>query len=721
MHLFEDLISTELLNAISYTLIHSLWQAPVIALLMFVALKNSDTKKSTLRYNLAFASLLLIFGSAVFTFLYYYLKGMGVNANAVASSVETCAEPGAIEAIVATTIPQSFNLSTLLESNFDRITYSWMLGVALFSIRIIVGQWHINHIKSSLNYGISEDYQIKVNQLSRQLGISKVIRVASSHKVQVPMMMGHIRPIIILPIAAINHLSIEETETILAHEIGHIMRNDFIQNIIVLMIESLFFFNPAVWWVCNTIRTERENSCDDLSMFLYPNRFSYARTLVKLQNIQDMQQPILALQLFKSKNHLLKRIKRVLNQPNHESYVRERGIATALLFISLVTLSSATNYIKNDSWVLIERLEDKPMELLTIVPKLLPNHLKENTDSEPISKIEVRIKDQEVVTIDVIGEDIPTETYHKIDLADWSNNYSTITPITHTVKKLNTQIQSKTSSCNASAPKQVHIMAFIDEDDSYRVVIDTIDEEDLRLQTEKMEMKAQELERKYDQRLKELEKDMEQVRIKWEKEHASEMKELEKKMEKFGEEFSERFDNDEWKEAISELSENISNNFDEEWTIKMETLGEEMSNSISQSLDNEWIEDIAEMGTEIAALVTESMFEEGGLFHEDEHNFHFEYEGEEELNIDNHLKEALIQNLTNDGFWGAGKNKFKITKEYLKVNGVKYTGNIYEKYKNIVQDHVEGAFEVDTTVEFDMRGTDLSKSNNTKLSISIDN
>ena len=726
MSYFNNLFSDQFINAISYTLLHSLWQAPVIALIMFVALKKSDSNKSTLRYNLALASLLLVFGSALFTFMFYFLRGMGVNPTSISSTVQTCASPGTMQAIVSSTLPESYNVSYLLENNVERITFSWLVGVVLFSLRILIGQWHLNSIKSSLNYGISEDYQNAVNKISNKLGIKKIIRIASSQKIEVPMMMGHLRPIIVLPIAAINHLSLEETETILAHEIGHIMRHDFLQNIIILMIEALLFFNPAVWWICSTIRSERENSCDDLSMYLYPNRFSYARTLIKLQDIQGLSQPILALQLFNSKNHFLNRIKRVLNQPHNISYTRERGIATMLLFISLITLSSATNYIKNDNWIILDRLEHKPIQFLSVLPELFSIDEKSKSNSPSVKKIEVRIKEQEIATIDMIGDYPKEESHHKIDLADWSDNYSTIAPLTHTVKKLSSTKKLNDEDCaTTQSAKQIHFMAFIDEDDSYRIVIDTIDEDELRLHAEQMSSESERMEAKFNQKMEELERKMDKARMKWEEKHAQDIEAFEKKMKQFGTEFSKKFDNDEWEIAMEELTEKLSKEYDNEWSQKMESFGDELSSSISESIDKDWIEGIAEIsadfGTELASLVTVNLFQDHLFLDENEDHFHFEFDGRDSHNLNGDLKKSLLNHLIKDGLWGDGKNKFMINKDFVRINGKTYEGDLYEKYKNIVEDHLDEPIDANTSVEFRMTGKDPKSSKNTTLSISVDN
>ncbi len=702
-------------EAISYTLLHSLWQAPVIALFMFVALKRYDLKRSKIRHNIAYSALLLVFGAAVFTFLYYFLRSTG--------GITPIADTGGADMIPAGMLLSPAEIQAdgqgsifmFLESNFNRITYSWAIGVVLFSLKIFIGQLYIHRIKSTLSYAVPAEHYHSMTSIIDQLGINRKIRLATSQITKVPMVIGHVRPIVILPIAAINHLSIEETETILAHELGHIYRNDFLQNLIMLTIETLLFFNPAVWWMCSVIRSERESSCDDISVALYPNRFSYARTLMKLQEIQAGHQPQLAMQLYRNKKSLLVRVKRILNQPIQQSYLRERSVATLLLLMALVTFSSASNYVKNEwiintgdpiepEMILVEVNADnvatfddyeimEPIdELVLEMEKLAPVNRHTDCAPAPIKKprrpvIKKIISTQQPVILSefIIGDDEPvlvSRTRHDIS-----------TPVT--------------------ISDDISIIA---QHGRYRIQIDTIDEEDLeefieaRVNTEEVEAWSKEIEQK-----------MEKWSEKWSKEFEKDMAKWEVEMEKLSEELEKKFDSDEWREKTEAMSREIESMFDEEWAEKMAQMGSEIGEHVSESINEEWLAEIQEMSEEIA-IEAEEMVEDMEI-HIHDMDFHHVDDGAYiyEHNSDNRdaFKEALVSQLIADGLWTDGRNSFKLTENYVKVNGDKLKSEVAQKYRKLALSHIENADEGELKISFKMRGKDLNDTNNVSLSISI--
>jgi hypothetical protein len=158
------------------------------------------------------------------------------------------------------------------------------------------------------------------------------------------MVIGHLKPVILFPIGAINRLNPNEVEAILAHELAHVMRNDYALNIIQSVIEALFYFHPAVWWISAQIRAERENCCDDVAIELCGNSMTYAKSLVSVQEMAYYSpQMAMAFAGKSGKNQLLMRVQRVLNQPQNKTNIREKLIATCLLVALMVGLAFGGN------------------------------------------------------------------------------------------------------------------------------------------------------------------------------------------------------------------------------------------------------------------------------------------------------------------------------------------------------------------------------------------
>ena len=114
----------------------------------------------------------------------------------------------------------------------------------------------------------------------------ETVRLKSSTLINTPVVVGYIKPTILFPIALINQLSIVEIEAILAHELAHIKRHDYLLNIIQILIETIFYYHPAIWFISSKVRFERENCCDDLAIDKIGSSVSYAKTLIKLQELK---------------------------------------------------------------------------------------------------------------------------------------------------------------------------------------------------------------------------------------------------------------------------------------------------------------------------------------------------------------------------------------------------------------------------------------------------
>src|ERR1700749_4616836 len=115
----------------------------------------------------------------------------------------------------------------------------------------------------------------RMQQLAALMGIRQTISLLESGIAKVPMVIGHLKPVILIPIGLLTALSAEEVEAILVHELAHIKRRDYLVNMLQSLMEIIFFFNPAVLWISQLIKTERENCCDDMVVEQSSNRISY--------------------------------------------------------------------------------------------------------------------------------------------------------------------------------------------------------------------------------------------------------------------------------------------------------------------------------------------------------------------------------------------------------------------------------------------------------------
>jgi bla regulator protein blaR1 len=254
---------------------------------------------------------------------------------------------------------QSFTRSVFLFFNqhLALVVLIWFIGVAFFALRLMGGLMYIEILKTRHVTPLTHEWQARMNMFKNRLGIKETIALMESALVGVPMTIGWLRPIILLPIGTINGMTVAQVEAILAHELSHIQAKDYILNIFQTLIEILFYYHPAVWWISANIRAERENRCDDVAVKLCSNSLTYAKALLALQEMQHQNIRTYGLAMTfstKRKGILLKRVKRILNQPQNRSNIMEKLASTGCYW----SLSSHWPLLTNPT-IRIQRLNTK--------------------------------------------------------------------------------------------------------------------------------------------------------------------------------------------------------------------------------------------------------------------------------------------------------------------------------------------------------------------------
>jgi hypothetical protein len=166
---------------------------------------------------------------------------------------------------------------------------------------------------------VSEAWVMTFRRLRHRLGIERAVVLLESSAVSVPAVVGWLRPVILVPASVFAGLTPEQLEAVLAHELAHVRRHDYLVNLIQAMVESLLFYHPAVWWVSRQVRLERECCCDDLAVAVCGDRLGYARALTVLEGMREgMRAPVPQLALGASGTDggsLLRRIRRIAGLP----------------------------------------------------------------------------------------------------------------------------------------------------------------------------------------------------------------------------------------------------------------------------------------------------------------------------------------------------------------------------------------------------------------------
>ena len=189
---------------------------------------------------------------------------------------------------------------------------AWLAGAIIFWMRLLGGWLAATRLKSTLTHPAPPAWQRTLDGLRMRVRVSAPVRLLVSALVQVPTVVGWLRPVVLMPVGALAGLPAEHVEALLAHELAHIRRHDYLVNILQNVIESLLFYHPAVWWISGHIREERELCCDDAAVEISGDAFSYACALADLAAARSAHfNPALAA----NGGSLTERISRLLNQP----------------------------------------------------------------------------------------------------------------------------------------------------------------------------------------------------------------------------------------------------------------------------------------------------------------------------------------------------------------------------------------------------------------------
>jgi beta-lactamase regulating signal transducer with metallopeptidase domain len=320
------------LESLGWTLLHFCWQAAAIVLVYWLADAVLSKARSQTRYVLALGTMLLMLVSALATLAYEETEeGSRLSASpsafssptwrTIGSSISNDLAPLAgLKTAGATTQPPPLQMSRFL----PWLDVAWLLGVACLSMRTIGGWRLIQRLRRSALVEAPEAVYANFLRLCERLGITGQVSLRIAEHMEGPLAIGIVRSLIILPAAALMALSPEQLEAVLAHELAHVRRADYLWNLIQTMVETLLFFHPAVWWLGRRVRQQRELCCDDVAVQSCADPLVYATALLRLEERRSQQLSLaMALDGHRRWSGLRARIARILGETNDEKGPRE--------------------------------------------------------------------------------------------------------------------------------------------------------------------------------------------------------------------------------------------------------------------------------------------------------------------------------------------------------------------------------------------------------------
>ncbi|MBW8040918.1 MAG: PDZ domain-containing protein [Planctomycetes bacterium] len=347
MEILENILSQEVVQKLGWTLLHSLWQGGVVVLLLVVCLSVLRKSSANLRYVITCLGLAVIVLLPVVTFCVVPAPDSTSDLESIPASpvmvtgqlhevyvADVLLQGGEADMQMFPAISFRQRAKNLCTTALPSIVFGWFIGVFALSLWHMGGWAHLQRLKRKNLKHINASLKDKLGILAERLKVTRPVKLMKSALVQIPTVVGCLRPVILLPACALTGLSSGQLEAVLAHELAHIYRYDYLVNMLQTVVEIVGFYHPAVWWISHKMRIERENCCDDLAVSVCGDKVGYARALTSMEEIRAAQGELV---IAASGGNLFTRISRLVG---NESAGKARPgwapvVLSALLIIAL--------------------------------------------------------------------------------------------------------------------------------------------------------------------------------------------------------------------------------------------------------------------------------------------------------------------------------------------------------------------------------------------------
>ncbi|WP_237488222.1 M56 family metallopeptidase [Hufsiella ginkgonis] len=301
-------------------LVHSVWIGGLLSIVSAVFLVAGRRFSPTARYNVLLAVFSCFVAACGFIF-FRELAGLtkGEHYTPYMSNLADLSFAGALS---------GFRVYS------PAIVAAWFVIFMIHVARFAVG---IAHHQSRVRSGTLQapDYwKHKLQALANTLKISKTVALMESTLVSAPVLLGHLKPVILVPAGLLASLPPDQLEAVLLHELAHIRRNDYLVNLAQGLAEAVFFFNPGLLWISGSMRVEREHCSDDLALKHIPDRMTFVNALVSFKEYA-LYRNRFPLAFAGSKDQLFLRINRIVGNPLP---VNDAGSVKALVYSGMLSI-----------------------------------------------------------------------------------------------------------------------------------------------------------------------------------------------------------------------------------------------------------------------------------------------------------------------------------------------------------------------------------------------
>lgn len=327
-------MTSAFLQHLGFVVLQVLWELAVLGLLAWAALGLLRRRSPRVRYAVACGFLLAMVLVPLVHLLQPWLAG---------SRLSVPAEAGWFAA------PVLFGEAPVFRERFRALApflaWAWMLGSASMLVRMGAGFWWLERRYLAEATAVPSDLQARLDRLARHLGLRTQIRLLASRRAASPLLLGWLKPVVLVPSAAFLHLAPEALEAVLAHELAHLRRRDPLVNLLQGLAEALLFFHPCAWWLSARIRDLREHCCDDEAAALCGDPLPLAEGLAALERLRRGLPSDPSPALAAAKGKLMHRIARLFTP---EPCTAPSGRALLLVLAAASLLGAGTLALRQD-------------------------------------------------------------------------------------------------------------------------------------------------------------------------------------------------------------------------------------------------------------------------------------------------------------------------------------------------------------------------------------
>jgi beta-lactamase regulating signal transducer with metallopeptidase domain len=340
-----DLTNHPATLALGGALLHFLWQGAAIGLACFAMLRLTRLGPPA-RYTIGVVTLAVMLAAPIATFAVLISREDDPRAAADLVDLDLAdrslagnqltGQANAIAPIAPVVSPEAPSAGRFAQLVGDPATLRvallslWLTGVVVLSLRLLGGWLIARRLAARAIRPVTPEIQSLTRRVAGRLALDRAVRIVESSAVSVPAMIGWMKPVILLPAAALSGLSPGQLEALIAHELAHVRRHDYLVNLLQTAVETLLFYHPAVWWTSRQVRTEREHCCDDLAVGVC-DRLAYVTALANLAAMSSRPRFAMAA----TGGSLLHRVRRILGQPPADRGGRAAGWIAALTIVTV--------------------------------------------------------------------------------------------------------------------------------------------------------------------------------------------------------------------------------------------------------------------------------------------------------------------------------------------------------------------------------------------------